>query len=145
MGREHQDRRKGLLTFRANVTLDGCVDHRARGRRRDARPFTRLMDEPGAMLWGRTTHEILESDWPVVARGDVDALPAMREWAVRLEAKPKHVASSTRADFPWTNSHLLTGDLRAGVQGLNGATPAGVLLGSGGLATVLDGMGLIDE
>ena len=53
--------------------------------------------------------------------------------------------SSTRTDFSWTNSHPIVGDLRAGVQKLKDATPAGVLLGSGKLATELDRLDLIDE
>jgi dihydrofolate reductase len=69
----------------------------------------------------------------------------MREWAVKLEAKPKYVASRARKDFPWTNSHHIAGDLRTGVQALKDATPAGVLLGSGKLATELDRLDLIDE
>jgi dihydrofolate reductase len=56
-----------------------------------------------------------------------------------------HVVSSTRTDFPWTNSHHIGGDLRAGVQRLKDATPTGVLLGSGKLATELDRLELIDE
>ncbi|MEO8271270.1 MAG: dihydrofolate reductase family protein, partial [Aureliella sp.] len=103
------------------------------------------MDEGGAMLWGRVTYEMMESYWPAVARGDVEVPPAIREWAVKLEAKPKHVVSSTRKDFSWTNSHHIDGDLRAGVQKLKDATPAGVLLGSGTLATELDRLELIDE
>jgi dihydrofolate reductase len=75
----------------------------------------------------------------------VEAPPALREWAAKLDAKPKYVVSSTRTDFPWTNSHHLAGDLRAGVQALKDATPAGVLLGSGALATALDRLDLIDE
>src|SRR5207237_10103363 len=66
-------------------------------------------------------------------------------WALTLEAKPKYVASSTRKDFPWTNSHHIAGDLREGVQKLKDATPAGGLLGSGQLATELDRLDLIDE
>jgi hypothetical protein len=58
------------------------------------------------MLWGRTTYEMLESYRPAVARGDEEAPPAMREWAAKLEVKPKYVVSSTRKDFPWTNTHL---------------------------------------
>ena len=69
----------------------------------------------------------------------------MREWAVKLEAKPKYVVSSTRKDFLWTNSHHIAGDLRLGVQKVKDATPAGVLLGSGTLATELDRLDLIDE
>ncbi len=57
------------------------------------------------MLWGRVTYEMMEGYWPAVARGDEEAPPALREWAVKLEAKPKYVVSSTRTDFPWPNSH----------------------------------------
>jgi dihydrofolate reductase len=136
----------GLLTFSINVTLDGCVDHRAGIVDDETHAFfTRLMDGGGAMLWGRVTYEMMESYWPAVARGDVEAPPAMRAWAVQLEAKPKYVVSATRTDFPWTNSHHLAGDLRTSVQRLKDATPAGVLLGSGLLATELDRLDLIDE
>ena len=136
----------GLLTFSINVTLDGCVDHQEGIADDETHAFfTRLMDESGAMLWGRTTYEMMESYWPAVARGEVDAPPARREWAVKLEVKPKYVVSSTRQDYPWTNSHHIAGELRAGVQRLKDATPAGVLLGSGKLATELDRLGLIDE
>src|SRR6185295_1418352 len=136
----------GLLTFGINVTLDGCVDHQEGIADDETHAhFTRLLDEGGAMLWGRVTYEMMESYWPLVARGDEEAPPAMREWAVKLQAKPKYVVSSTRKDFPWTNSHPIAGDLRTGVQKLKDATPAGVLLGSGKLATELDRLDLIDE
>jgi dihydrofolate reductase len=136
----------GLLTFGLNVTLDGCVDHREGIADDETHAFfTRLMDEGGAMLWGRVTYEMMESHWPAVARGEHEAPPSIREWAVKLDAKPKYVVSSTRTDFPWTNSHHLTGDLATSVQKLKDATPAGVLLGSGKLATELDRLGLIDE
>ena len=87
----------------------------------------------------------MESYWPMVARGAAEAPAAMREWARKLEAKPKYVVSSTRTDFPWTNSHHIAGDLRSGVQQLKDATPDGVLLGSGKLAAALDRLDLIDE
>jgi dihydrofolate reductase len=136
----------GLLTFSLNVTLDGCVDHEAGIADDETHAFfTRLMDEGGAMLWGRVTYEMMESYWPAVARGDVDAPPALREWAIKLEAKPKYVVSTMRATFPWTNSHHLTGDLRTSVQALKDATPSGVLLGSSRLAAALDRLDLIDE
>jgi dihydrofolate reductase len=136
----------GLLTFSLNVTLDGCVDHQEGIADDETHAFfTQLMDESGAMLWGRVTYEMMEGYWPAVARGDTEALAAMRDWAVKLEAKPKYVVSSTRKDFPWNNSHLITGDLRTAVSKLKDATPAGVLLGSGKLATALDQLDLIDE
>jgi dihydrofolate reductase len=136
----------GLLTFSINLTLDGCVDHREGVVDDETHAFfTRLLDESGAMLWGRVTYEMMEGYWPAVARGDVEAPPSVREWADKLEVKPKYVVSSTREDFPWNNSHRIAGDLREGVRQLKEATPAGVLLGSGMLATALDRLNLIDE
>jgi dihydrofolate reductase len=136
----------GLLTFSINLTLDGCVDHQEGIADDETHAFfTGLMDGCGAMLWGRITYEMMEGYWPAVARGDAAAPPAMREWAVKLEAKPKYVVSRTRKDFPWTHSHPIVGDLRTGVQQLKDATPAGVLLGSGQLANALDRLDLIDE
>ena len=136
----------GLLTFSLNLTLDGCADHREGIADDETHAhFTRLMDESGAMLWGRVTYEMMENAWPAVARGDVEAPPAIREWALKLEAKPKYVVSTTRSDFPWTNSTHLVGDLRTAVQELKDLTPDGVLVGSGGLAIELDRLDLIDE
>jgi dihydrofolate reductase len=136
----------GLLTFSLNVTLDGCIDHREGIADDETHAYyTRLLDEAGAMLWGRTTYEMMEVYWPAVARGDEDASPALREWAVKLDAKPKYIVSSTRSDFPWTNSHHVVGDLRTEVQQLKDATPAGVLVGSARLANELDRLDLIDE
>lgn len=136
----------GKLTFSLNVTLDGCVDHQEGIADDETHAFyTRLMDEGGAMLWGRVTYEMMEDYWPAVARGDVQAPPAIYEWAVKLQAKPKYVVSSTRSKFEWNNTHHVTGDLRAAVQNLKDTTPAGLLLGSGQLAVELDRLSLIDE
>jgi len=136
----------GILTFSINVTLDGCIDHHEGIADDETHAFfTRLMDDAGAMLWGRVTYEMMESYWPAVARGELDVPPAIREWAVKLETKPKYVVSLKRNAFPWTNSHHIAGDLFNGVQRLKDATPGGVLLGSGKLATELDRLDLIDE
>ena len=136
----------GLLTFTPHVTLAGRVAHQEGIADDETHAFfTGLMDAAGAMLWGRVTYEMMEGYWPAVARGEVLASPALRAWAVALEAKPKHVASTTRTTFPWSNSHHLVGELGPAVQRLKDATPAGVLLGSGALATALDRLELIDE
>jgi dihydrofolate reductase len=136
----------GRLTFSLNLTLDGCVDHQEGIADDETHAFfTQLMDEAGAMLWGRTTYEMMESYWPAVANGNMAAPPMMRQWALKLETKAKYVVSSTRTDFRWTNTHHIAGDLRSSVQKLKDATPAGVLLGSARLAAELDRLELIDE
>ncbi|MDX1475381.1 MAG: dihydrofolate reductase family protein, partial [Reinekea sp.] len=73
------------------------------------------------------------------------APPAIMEWAAQLEAKPKYVVSSTRTDFPWTNTQLIQGDLVSEIQKLKETTPDGILIGSGQLATELDRSDLIDD
>ena len=46
----------GLLTSSINVTLDGCVDQREGIADDETHAFfTDLMDDGGAMLWGRVT------------------------------------------------------------------------------------------
>ena len=135
----------GLLTFALNVTLDGCCDHRAGIADDELHDyFTQLMDAAGAMLWGRVTYELMESAWPAVAR-DENAPRAMREWARKLEAKPKYVVSASRRDFPWNNTFRIEGDLREAVMELKEKTPQGVLVGSLTLSSALERLGLIDE
>ena len=127
----------GILTFALNLTLDGCCDHRAAIPDDELHDyFTQLMDAAGAMLWGRTTYEMMESAWPAVAR-DEKAPRAMREWAQKLEAKPKYVVSASRRYFPWNNTFRVTGDLHEAVTQLKEKTPRGVLVGSHMLAACL--------
>jgi dihydrofolate reductase len=135
----------GILTFGLNVTLDGCIDHRVGIADEELHDhFTQLMDAAGAMLWGRITYELMEDAWPAVAH-DEKAPRAMREWALKLEAKPKYVVSASRRDFPWNNTFHVEGDLRAAVTQLKEKTPAGVLVGSPMLAAALERLGLIEE
>jgi dihydrofolate reductase len=135
----------GLLTFGLNVTLDGCCDHRE-GVANDEmlRYWTRVMDAAGAMLFGRRTYELMEDAWPQVAR-DPKATPANRDWARKLEAKPKYVVSTTRRDFPWSNTHHVEGDLKRAVKALKKATPRGLLVGSPKLSAALQRLDLVDE
>ena len=83
-----------LLTFSLNVTVDGCVDHQEGIADDETHSFfTRLMDEAGAMLWGRVTYEMMESYWPAVARGDEEAAPAM--WWLLVHGKSVLVDDTT--------------------------------------------------
>jgi len=135
----------GLLTFALNVTLDGCCDHREGIADDDMlRYYTRLMDAAGGMLWGRTTYEMMESAWPAVAR-DPKAPRAFRDWARKLEVKPKYVVSTARRDFLWKNTLRVEGELGPAVAALKKRTPRGLLAGSPMLSAALEKLGLIDE
>lgn len=134
----------GLLSFGLNVTLDGCIDH-TQGIADDELHdyWTQLMDQNGAMLFGRNTYELMEGAWPAIAR-DENAPRAMREWAQKLEEKAKYVVSSTRSAFPWQNTIKVEGELREAITALK-AKSRGVLVGAPKLATALEEWGLIDE
>jgi len=135
----------GRLTFTLNVTLDGCCDHRvmiADDEMLDY--FTGLIGTAGAMLYGRTTYELMEEYWPAVAR-DEKASRSDREWAHKLENMPKYVVSASRRTYPWNQSFHLDGDLREAVTRLKERTPEGVLVGSPMLSASLERLGLIDE
>src|SRR5437762_10938644 len=108
------------------------------------RHHQRPMDEARGMLFGRTTYELMESAWPAVAR-DPKAPPAFRSWARKLEAKHKYVVSTTRRDFPWSNTHHVEGDLTRAVKALKKATPRGLLVGSPKLSAALQRLDLVDE
>src|SRR5690606_16178990 len=138
-------RAMSLLTFGLNVTLDGCIDH-TQGIADDELHdyWTQLMDQSGAMLFGRNTYELMEEAWPAVAR-DEQAPRAMREWAQKLEAKTKYVVSSSRSYFPWQNTVKVDGDLREAISALKTKTARGVLIGAPQLAASLEEWGLIDE
>jgi dihydrofolate reductase len=135
----------GLLTFSLNVTLDGCCDHRemlADDEMLDH--YTQLIAGAGAMLFGRTTYELMEDAWPAVAR-DEKAPRSMREWARTLEDMPKYVVSASRHDYPWKNTFRVEGDLREAIMRLKEKTPRGILVGSPMLSAALENMGLFDE
>ena len=92
------------------------------------------------MLWGRVTYEMMESYWPAVARGDVEAPPAMREWAVKLEVKPEVravVDAKGLAPVDQQPPRPAATCTRA-CRSSRTADTAGVLLGSGKLATELE-------
>jgi dihydrofolate reductase len=136
----------GLLTFSLNVTLDGCVDHQEGIADDETHAFfTRLMDEGGAMLWGRVTYEMMESYWPAVARGDVGGAagdPRMGGQAGgQAEVRGVVDANGLPVDQQPPPRRRPAHE-RAETEGRD---PAGVLLGSGKLATELDRLDLIDE
>src|SRR5687767_13636004 len=136
----------GLLTFSLNLTLDGCVDHQEGIADDETHAFfTRLMNEGGAMLWGRVTYEMMESYWPAVARGEEEAPPAMREWAVKLEAKPNTWCRRRERTSRGPTATVSPATCARACRRSKDATPAGVLLGGGKLATELDRLDLIDE
>lgn len=94
----------------------------------------------GAILYGRTTFELMRAFWPHV---DPDDDPA----AAALDGRPKYVVSRTLTEPGWDPTTVLTGDPVAEVTALKAVPGDGELQvhGSARLAATLHAAGLVDE
>lgn len=60
------------------------------------------MDQPYEMLFGRKTYDLFAAHWPNVSDDPV---------ANRMNAARKFVVSKSKPELPWSNSHLISGDI----------------------------------
>jgi dihydrofolate reductase len=89
-----------------------------------------------ALLLGRVTYEGFSGAWPQRAG----------EFADKMNAMPKYVASTTLRELDWNNSSVLEGDVPEAVAALKAKDGGPLLLaGSRTLLHSLMGAGLIDE
>jgi dihydrofolate reductase len=132
------------LRYSINMTLDGCVDHRAIIPDEDVhRHAIENLERADALLFGRVTYELMESGWrepvPPGIRPDW-----MEAFARTIDAAKKYVVSSTLERVDW-NSELVRGDLGQAVQKLKQEPGKGLGLGGVMLPLALAELRLIDE
>jgi dihydrofolate reductase len=140
------------LQYSINVTLDGCVDHRAGSTDEELhRYWAEKLAQADALLFGRVTYEMMEAAWRWPANGLRPE--GMAEWmepfARTIDAAKKYVVSSTLERVDW-NAELLLGklghgDLREAVEQLKREPGSGIFLGGVTLPQALAELGLIDE
>ena len=135
------------LRYSINVTLGGCVDHRA------GLPDEELHQHAAeniagadALLFGRVTYEMMEEAWRLPASG---VWPDwMEDWmqpfARTIDAAKKYVDSSTLDHLDW-NAELVRGDLATAVRKLKEQPGNGLFTGGVTLPKALAELGLIDE
>ena len=135
------------LRYSINVTLDGCCDHRA------ATPSEAIhrhaaenIARNDALLFGRTTYQMMESAWRLSETGrPPDWMPPwMEPFARAIDAAPKYVVSRTLTRVDW-NAELVRGDLATAVAQLRSEPGKGLFLGGVQLPLALADLGLIDE
>lgn len=136
------------LRYAINVTLDGCCHHEA-GLPPDEESmafWTAELARADALLYGRTTYEMMQAAWRRPASGGWPDWMGPHEipFAERIDAMRKHVVSSTLATVDW-NADLLDGDLAEAVRRLKEQPGDGILLGGGHLPAALADLDLIDE
>ncbi len=132
------------LRYSINVTLDGCCDHREGIADEELhRHAIENLERADALLFGRTTYEMMESAWRLPARAG--AWPDWAEpFARTIHAARKYVVSSTLDRVDW-NAELVRGDLEQAVRRLKREPGKGLLTGGVTLPQALAELGLIDE
>src|SRR3954466_6926598 len=138
------------LRYSINVTLDGCVDHRAGSTDEELHRFwAETLAAADALLFGRVTYEMMQAAWRWPANGLRPAWMAawMEPFARTIDAAKKYVVSSTLSQVDW-NAELLRGDLGNAVEQLkreSGEPGKGLFVGGVTLPLALAELGLIDE
>jgi dihydrofolate reductase len=135
------------LRYAINVTLDGCVDHRGMPPDEEMhRYWAESLAQADALLFGRTTYEMMEAAWRPAATGSWPDWMAgwMEPFAQTIDAAKKHVVSSTLDRVDW-NAELVRGDLGKAVQQLKEEPGKGLFVGGVKLPLALAELGLIDE
>src|SRR6478672_1039488 len=99
------------LQYSINVTLDGCVDHRAGSTDEELHRFwAEKLAQADALLFGRVTYEMMQAAWRWPANGLRPEWMAewMEPFARTIDAAKKYVVSSTLSQVDW-NAELLLG------------------------------------
>lgn len=136
------------LRYSINVTLDGCVDHRATVPDEELhRRAGATLERADALIFGRVIYQMMEAAWRPVARGNKPEW--MADWMVPfahiIDAARKYVVSDTLDQVDW-NAELVRGDrLEATVRELKQQPGNGLLTGGVRLPLALAELGLIDE
>lgn len=135
------------LRYAINITLDGCVDHRAGSTDDELHRFwAEKLAEADALIFGRVTFEMMQGAWRWPASGLRPEWMAewMEPFARTIDAAKKYVVSSTLSQVDW-NAELLRGDLAKAVEQLKWEPGRGLFVGGVTLPLALAELGLIDE
>ena len=139
------------LRYSINVTLDGCVDHRAGSTDEELHRFwAEKLAGADALLFGRVTYEMMQAAWRWPANGLRPEWMAewMEPFARTIDAAKKYVVSSTLSQVDWNAERLEVsgrGDLAAAVEQLKREPGKGLFVGGVTLPLALAELGLIDE
>jgi dihydrofolate reductase len=135
------------LRYSINVTLDGCVDHRAGSTDEELHRFwAEKLAQADALLFGRVTYEMMQAAWRWPANGLRPERMAewMEPFARTIDAAKKYVVSNTLDWVDW-NAELVRGDLGTAVRQLKQESGKGLFVGGVQLPLALAELGLIDE
>src|SRR3954463_7161997 len=101
------------LRYSINVTLDGCVDHRAGSTDEELHRFwAEKLAGADALLFGRVTYEMIRAAWRWPANGlrPEGMAEGMEPFPRTIDAARKYVVSSTLSQVDW-NAEIVRGNL----------------------------------
>lgn len=136
-----------------NMTLDGFCDHTAMIADEELHQYyTALLNNAGAIIYGRITYQLMESFWPTIVKNPTGNKP-MDEFAVAIQNIPKIVFSHTLNNVDpiavrWENTTLAKRGVKEEVSELKQSRNGGskdILVGSPSLIVALMKLNLIDE
>lgn len=127
-----------------NITLDGNCDHTAGLPDVEVHDhYTQLLNESGAILYGRTTYELMEYWRPMIKNPTGEK--SMDDFANAIDRIPKIVFSNTLTTTDWDTATLADSPLEEVVKELRQQPGKDVLVGSRSLIVQLANLNLIDE
>lgn len=128
-----------------NMTLDGFCDHTLIVPDDETHQhYNDLLKETGELLYGRTTYQLMEDYWPLLA-ANPSGNKVEDEFAVLMDNIPKVVFSRTLKEVPWNNSRLAAGSLEEEINALKQQPGLPAFIGSPGLIAQAANLKLIDE
>lgn len=137
------------LRYSINITLDGCCDHRAVVPDEELhRRATEGIARADALIFGRTTYEMMQAAWRPAAQGGPRPdwmADWMQPFAVKIDAARKYVVSNSLKQADW-NAEIIRGDrLEHTVRHLKELPGNGMFVGGVKLPKALAELDLIDE
>ncbi len=134
--------RKFIAAF--NMTLDGVYDHTAGIPDAEIHQhYTQLLSTADAILYGRTTYQLMEFWRTVLENPSVDK--SMNDFAKAIDHIRKIVFSRTIKQVDWQSATIATRNLEDEVLELKQQSGSNILVGSRSLIMQLLKLGLIDE
>jgi dihydrofolate reductase len=108
------------------------------------RHYTELLKNAGAILYGRTTYQLMEDFWPHVAKNPTGTRD-LDDFAVAMENIQKIVFSRTLKQVNWSSAKLATGDLKEEIMSLKRQPGKDLFVGSPSLIAQCRNLDLLDE
>lgn len=103
-----------------------------------------MLDHTDTMLFGRVSYEMMVKYWPAAETNPKDDWE--RQFAPKMNARPKIVVSRSLDRAEWSNTRVVKGNLMGEVQALKQrATQDCFVFGGAGIISSLRQLGLIDE